>query len=380
MVVSEPGGHRGALVTGMGWDTALGSDLDEVWLALLSGTSGVVTVPSPHPVRNERAAVVAGLPMDLDPGRRQYELGARTLRAAVTDAGLEVTDPRLRLIAGTSYGPHLDVVPEGLDRWGDALAEGVGLARRPITVSTACSAGSDAILLGAALIAEGAEEICVVGGVDVLTQAKRLGHSALGTMSPTALRAFDESHDGTVLGEGAGFLVLERDSSARARGARVRGRLSGAGSANDAAGPTAPDLSGDTVVQAVRAALTAAGRGAGEVGVVNAHATGTPVNDAVECRAFTSLFAGPSGPVVFATKGAFGHTLGATGALEAVAVLLALRDQQVPPVCGLKNVMPGFPLPLPGGGLALPFTGEVGVSVTLGFGGFTTCLVLETAA
>ncbi|WP_201761343.1 MULTISPECIES: beta-ketoacyl synthase N-terminal-like domain-containing protein [unclassified Nonomuraea] len=367
----------GALVTGMAWSTALGSDLDQVWQALLAGASGVTTVPGHHPLRNDRAAVVADLPMELDPVTRQYELGARTLRAALADAGLDITDPRLRLVAGTSYGSHLDVPPGGLDRWGEALATTLGMARRPLVVSTACSAGSDAILAGAALIAESEEEICVVGGVDVLTPAKRLGHSALGTMSPTALRAFDESHDGTILGEGAAFLVLEHARSAQARGARARGRLSGTGSANDAAGPTAPDPSGGTVMNAVSAALATAGRSTGEVGVLNAHGSGTPVNDEAESRGFARTFAYGAAPVVFATKGAFGHTLGATGALEAVAVLLALRDKRVPPVHGLSTVMPGFPLPLQTGAAPLPFTGDVGLSVTLGFGGFTTCLALE---
>lgn len=361
------------LITGMAWSTALGSDLDGVWQALLSGATGMTPVPSAHPLRNDLAAVLPDLPMDLDPVRRQVETGARPLRAAVADAGLDLTDPRLRLVAGTSYGSHLDVPPDGLDVWADSLAEEVGLARRPLVVSTACSAGSDAVAVGAALIAEGEEEICVVGGVDVLTPAKRLGHSALGTMSPTALRAFDADHDGTILGEGAAFLVLE----ARARGTRLRGRLTGVGSANDATGPTAPDPSGGTVVRAVHAALAAAGRSAAEVGVLNAHGSGTPVNDDVECRALSTLFPGAETPVVFATKGAFGHTLGATGALEAVAVLLALRDGRVPPVSGLRTVMPGFPLPLPSGGAPLPFTGDVGLSVTIGFGGFTTCLALE---
>jgi 3-oxoacyl-[acyl-carrier-protein] synthase II len=82
---------------------------------------------------------------------------------------------------------------------------------------------------------------------------------------------------------------------------------------------------------------------------------------------------------VFATKGAFGHTLGATGALEAVAVLLALRDEHVPPVPGLETVVPGFPLPLATGATPRRFTGDVGLSVTIGFGGFTTCLALEAA-
>jgi 3-oxoacyl-[acyl-carrier-protein] synthase II len=368
------------LITGMAWSTALGSDLDGVWQALLAGATGVAPVPSAHPLRNDRAAVLPEVPADLDPVRRQLAAGSVPLRAAVSDAGLDLTDPRLRLVVGTSYGSHLDVTPDGLDGWGDTLATELGLARRPLLVSTACSAGSDAIAVGAALIGEGDEEICVVGGVDVLTPAKRLGHSALGTMSPTALRAFDASHDGTILGEGAAFLVLENGRSARARGARPRGRLAGAGSANDATGPTAPDPSGDTVVRAVRAALAAAGRDAAEVGVLNAHGSGTPVNDNVECHAFATAFPNAATPVVFATKGAFGHTLGATGALEAVAVLLALRDGRVPPVAGLRTVMPDFPLPLPSGGAPLTFTGDLGLSVTIGFGGFTTCLALEVPA
>ncbi|MFK3979649.1 beta-ketoacyl synthase N-terminal-like domain-containing protein [Micromonospora sp. NPDC050397] len=396
-MVSGPGGD--VLVTGMAWSTALGCDLDDVWRALLSGATGMTPVPSAHPLRNDRAAVLPDLPLDLGPVRRQFEAGSRTLRAAVSDAGLDLADPRLRLVVGTSYGSHLDVPPDGLDVWGDTLATELGLARRPLVVSTACSAGSDAISVGSALIGAGEEEICVVGGVDVLTPAKRLGHSALGTMSATELRAFDASHDGTILGEGAAFLVLEEGGSARARGARRHGRLAGVGSANDATGPTAPDPSGDTVVRAIHAALAAAGRDTTEVGVLNAHGSGTPVNDDVESRAFAAAFAGGAAaggaaaggaaagggaagggaPVVFATKGAFGHSLGATGALEAVAVLLALRDGQVPPVPGLRTVMPGFPLPLPSGA-PLPFTGDVGLSVTIGFGGFTTCLALEAPA
>jgi 3-oxoacyl-[acyl-carrier-protein] synthase II len=369
-----------ATVTGMAWTTALGSDLDGVWRALLAGHTGVRPVASPHPLRNDAAAVLADPPLGLDPVQRQLLLGSRTLLAAVADAGLEVSDPRLRLVLGTSYGSHLDVPPEGLDRWGTELAGSHAMARPPLVLSTACSAGADAILVGAALVAEGEEEICVVGGADVLTAAKRIGHSMLGTMSPTALRAFDRDHDGTVLGEGAAFLVIESPASARARGARLRGRVSGAGSANDAAGPTAPDPSGETVVAAVHAALAAAGRDTTDVGVVNAHGSGTPVNDDVETRALAALFPDPPGPVVFATKGAFGHSLGATGALEAVAVLLALRDGQAPPVHGLSTVQPGLVLPVPAAGEPLPVAGGIGLSVTLGFGGFTTCLALEAAA
>lgn len=378
MVTAPDHGAQDIRITGMAWRTALGAELDDVWQALLSGASGARPVPSAHPLRNDLAAALPDLPAD-DHRERQRVLGSRTLLAALDSAGLDSTDPRLRLVAGTSYGPHLDAPAESLGRWADEITTTLGMPQAPLTVGTACSAGSDAIALGAALIAEGAEEICVVGGVDVLTPAKRLGHSALGTMSPTRLRAFDTEHDGTILGEGAAFLVLESARSAQARDARVYGRLTGTGSANDAMGATAPDPSGDTVVRAIDTALRAAGRDAGEVAVLNAHGSGTPVNDDVECHSFRRAFRpGADGPVVFATKGAFGHTLGATGALEAVAVLLALRDHRVPPVVGLAEPMPDFPLRLPVGE-AMDFAGDIGLSVTLGFGGFNTCLVLEAA-
>ncbi|GAA2696156.1 MULTISPECIES: beta-ketoacyl synthase N-terminal-like domain-containing protein [Actinosynnema] len=361
-------------ITGLAWTTALGAGADRVWRALLEGRTGIGPVPSPHPLRNTAAAAVPGLPAE--PARRQHVLAADTLRSALADAGLVPADPRLHAVLGTSYGAHADTTGVStMDTWARDVTAELGMARPPVVVSTACSSGSDSVLLAAELITAGEAEICVCGGSDVLTDAKRLGHSALGTMSPTSLRAFDTRHDGTLLGEGAGFLVLESADSARARGARPRAAVVGAGSANDAASPAAPDLSGGSVVLAVERALRAAGREAADVGVVNAHGSGTPVNDAVEATSFTELF--PTAPPVgFATKGAFGHTLGATGALEAIAVVLALRDRVVPPVHGTEHVLPGFPLPLPIGGTTRVRDG-LGMSVTLGFGGFNTCLLLE---
>ncbi|MFI0421883.1 beta-ketoacyl-[acyl-carrier-protein] synthase family protein [Spongiactinospora sp. 9N601] len=370
-------------VTGMAWSTALGSGLREVWDRLLGGAGGIRPVPSPHPLRNDGAAVLADLPLEEDPRKRQHVLTRGTVADAVADAGLEVTDPRLRTVFGTSFAAHLDTTGvTSLDDWCAEVTGALGMAHAPVSLTTACSSGSDALLVGAELIGGGDAEICLCGAADVLTPAKRLGHSALGTMSPTALRAFDRAHDGTLLGEGAAFLVLESGRSARARGARPYGYLVGAGSANDAVNTAAPDLSGDSVVAAVGRALRSAGRSAAEVAVINAHGSGTPVNDLVECRSYARLFPGGGAagtpPLAFATKGAFGHTLGATGALEAVAVLLALRDGVVPPVHGLTNVMPGFPLRLPLGGPAA-FEGRIGLSVTLGFGGFNTCLAFEAA-
>ena len=364
------------LVTGLAWSTALGAGRDEVWQALLGGATGIRPVPGPPGLRNDKAAAVPGL-TGADPAARQHRLTRDTLAAALADSGITAAHPGLHAVLGTSYGAHLDG-PAGapLDVWCHRVGAELSLRRPPLSVSTACSSGSDSVLVGAELVRNGAAELVVCGSADVLTTAKRLGHSALGTMSPTTLRSFDAARDGTILGEGAGFLVLESAASARARGAHVYGRMLGAGSANDATGTTSPDPSGDTVVRAVERALTAAGRDTADVSVVNAHASGTQVNEEVEACSLARIFPAGVTPTVFATKGALGHSLGATGTVEAIAVLLALRDRTVPPVVGLRQVMPGFPLPLPHGGTA-PIADGVGLSITLGFGGFNTCLAFE---
>jgi hypothetical protein len=265
----------------MAWSTALGSGLEEVWAALHAGASGIRPTPCHFPLRSELGAAVPGLD-GLHPQERQLALTRDTLAAALDDAGLEPSTPEITSVLGTSYGAHLDWDPDdgalsaGLGAWADASATGLGMAEPPLSVTTACSSGSDSLLLGAELIRSGTAQICVCGGADVLTTAKRLGHSALGTLSPTGLTAFDTARDGTVLGEGAGFLVLESPSSARRRGARLRGFLTGAGSANDGTTPTAPDPGGRAVVAAVERALRDADASAGDVAVINAHGSGTP--------------------------------------------------------------------------------------------------------
>jgi 3-oxoacyl-[acyl-carrier-protein] synthase II len=365
-------------VTGRAWSTALGSDVDTAWESLLAGASGITEVPSPLPLRGLLTATVPDLESDLPAWDRQQRITRATLSKALRDAGIDPGNPRVLPILGTSYGPHLEMLDtHSLSHWSTTAARGAGCVVEPVTVATACSAGSDAVLAGLALLEEGVADVCVCGGADVLTLGKRLGHSHLGTMSPDGLRAFDIARNGTVLGEGAAFLVLERAEGARARGARPYGVVAGAGSSNDAANAVAPDPSGANVVLAVERALRDADITPEDVTVVNAHGSGTPVNDDVEARAYARLFAGvPRPPVVFATKGAFGHTLGATGAIEAVALLQALATGTVPPVPSLRNPLPRLGLPIP---MERPMKAEPGwgISVTLGFGGFNTCLVLQ---
>ncbi|MGZ3459240.1 MAG: beta-ketoacyl synthase N-terminal-like domain-containing protein, partial [Archangium sp.] len=205
-------------MTGAAWSTALGNGLGEVWRRLLAGEHGFVEIPTPHRVRNGLAAVVR--PFEDKPALRLRQLAVETLGRALSEAGLAAGGAGTRLVLGTSLGAYLDDANEReapLHAWADEVARAVGSSAPPISLSTACSSGADAILVGAELIRAGLAEVCVCGGVDILTQSKRLAHSALSTMSPTRLRAFDQGHDGMLLGEGAGFLVLESLEHARER-------------------------------------------------------------------------------------------------------------------------------------------------------------------
>jgi 3-oxoacyl-[acyl-carrier-protein] synthase II len=151
-----------------------------------------------------------------------------------------------------------------------------------------------------------------------------------------ASRPYDKGRDGFVLGEGAGVLVLETEAHAAARGARVHGYLAGAGMAADAHHVTAPDPEGLGAARSVRLALDDAGLGPADIGHVNAHATSTPLGDLAEARAL-GIALGAHRPAVTATKSCTGHLLGAAGAVEAIATVVALRDGVVPPVRNLDD-------------------------------------------
>jgi 3-oxoacyl-[acyl-carrier-protein] synthase II len=303
-------------------------------------------------------------------------LAKTSLDAAMASAGVAPGDPQVRLVVGTSLGSYLEERSQrqSLYDWAKALGRSAGITTQPLAVSTACSSGADAILLGAELIRSGQARCCICGGVDVLTVSKRLAHSSMGTMSPTMLRAFDTRHDGTLLGEGAAFVVLQAAEDVTQPLAYLRG----VGAANDATGMTVPDAEGMGGRLAVERSLADAELSPDDIGLINAHGSGTELNDASERACFAQVFTGPSKPLVFATKGNFGHSLGATGAIEAVALLLALRSQRVPPIFDLEYPNPDFPLPL-AYPHEVPCAARIGLSLTLGFGGFDTSLVFEVA-
>ena len=361
-------------ITGAAWTTPLGNDLEAVWQRLLEGESGLTRIRGGNRLRNELAAIIAQTPLDQPPVGRLVDMAVSTIARALDAAGEDPADASQQLVIGTSLGAYLE--DEGWSRplsaWAESVRSALGLAAPPIVVSTACSSGSDAILVGSELLRAGAAKTCICGGVDVLTTAKRLAHSSLGTMSPSMLRAFDARHDGTLLGEGAAFLVM---TASEPVGASF-GTLVGAGSANDAAGMTAADTSGYGAKRAIERSLRDSGLTPEDIGIISAHGSGTPMNDLAERTAFREVFGAGARPLVYATKGNFGHSLGATGSMEAITMLLALRTGKAPPIHALEQPDQDFALPLSCGEAAC-HKSRFGLSLTLGFGGFDTSLVFE---
>lgn len=362
-------------IAGLGWVTPLGDDLVSAWRGLLDGKTGFLPMESEFRLRNSLAAVVP-FHVDRPPSERLLEMARSAIAAALLDAGPSSAHyaKDTYLVLGTSYGARLDdevAACEAPDLWVQRLASEFDAI--PLAISTACSSGSDAILVGAELILAGVAKRCICGGIDLVTEAKRVAHSTLGTMSNDMLRSFDSGRSGTLLGEGAAVLVLEAAEYNPRQ--TCWGVLRGWGSANDAAGLTAPDVDGAGLRLAVIRCLEAAGVSGGEVAVINAHASGTLTNDRVEASVYGALF-GDTQPTVFATKGALGHSLGATGAIEAVTVLLGLRTGYVPPIAEMTDPIDDLRLQFSQND-ATAIRSGLGLSVTIGFGGFNTALLFE---
>jgi 3-oxoacyl-[acyl-carrier-protein] synthase II len=249
---------------------------------------------------------------------------------------------------------------------------------------SACSSGADAIGTAMRSIAAGDADAVVTGGAEAaLTPLPKAAFSALDALSVSGVsRPFDARRDGFVMGEGAGVLVLENLESARARSARILGILRGYGATADAHHVTAPDPAGSGAAAAIRRALEDAAIAAEDVVYVNAHGTSTPLNDRAETVALKLALGDRAATTpVSSTKSSIGHLLGAAGAVEAIATILALRARVVPPTLGLEEPDPDLDLDyVPGRSRPLelePGRPAIAISNSFGFGGHNTVLCLE---
>jgi 3-oxoacyl-[acyl-carrier-protein] synthase II len=267
-----------------------------------------------------------------------------------------------------------------------ALSLRHGLKGESFGVMSACAAGAHAIGEGMRMLRAGTADAVVCGGSEAaLTPLSRAAFGALDALSPTGVsRPFDVRRDGFVMGEGAGVLVLEDAEAAERRGARVLATLRGYASTSDAHHLTAPEPRGEGAARAIALALADAGLGPEDVDYVNAHGTSTPLNDRAETHALKVAFGDRANAIpVSSTKSAIGHLLGAAGAVEAVATVLALRDRVAPPTLGLTEPDEGLDLDyVPERARPLDLADDrlaVGVSNAFGFGGHNAVIVLEAA-
>ena len=251
------------------------------------------------------------------------------------------------------------------------------------TVS-ACAAGAHAIGMAERLIRYGDAEAVVTGGSEAaITPLATAAFKKMDALSDSGIsRPFDRRRDGFVMGEGAGILVLEEEEAAKARGARILGYLRGYASTSDAHHLTAPDPSGRGAAKAIELALKDADIGPEDVVYVNAHGTSTPLNDRAETQAIKVALGEERAKAipVSSTKSAIGHLLGAAGAVESIATLLALRDRIAPPTLNYEEADEGLDLdyvPREARPLANGDGRAIGISNAFGFGGHNAVLVVE---
>jgi 3-oxoacyl-(acyl-carrier-protein) synthase len=326
------------------------------------------------------------------PGQRTLGLCLAALDEALADAGLgDPSSFRVGVCLGTTVASQLndlafyktyrntgEVLLEPVDRFLKGnLADQVGRRLKVqgprMTVVNACSSGTDAIGVGLGWLKAGLCDIAICGGADELNHVPYVGFASLGIMNPDPCSPFDRDRQGLNLGEGAGIVVLEKQSIAKQRGRKAAVSFCGYGSCADAYHLTAPRPDGAGLSTALAAALNEAGIMPRDVAFVNAHGTGTKDNDLVEGNTLARVFG--KDLVMLSTKGYTGHTLGAAGGLEAVFTAAALREGWVPASAGFANRDEAISLEPIQERTAV--TGRYALSTSLAFGGNNAVIVLR---
>ncbi|MFB9909421.1 beta-ketoacyl-[acyl-carrier-protein] synthase family protein [Allokutzneria oryzae] len=400
-----------AVITGLGATTPLGGDVATTWAGLLAGRSGAAALTEEwaEPLKARIAARMA-----VDPTEKIDRVVSRRLdrstqaalvaaREAWADAGLTegaVAPERLAVVMATGIGGITSLlennealVTKGPRRVSPRMIQMImpnsgaavlslefGARGGAITPVSACASGAEAVAHALDLIRLGRADVVIAGGteacVNQLTMAGFGQAQALSTRNDepeTASRPFDKSRDGFVLGEGAAVLVIERAEVAAARGRTPYARLAGARVTSDAYDMVAPAAEGQ--VRAMRHALDEAGLSTKDIVHVNAHATSTPTGDGNEARAIHEVFGDAA--LVCATKSMTGHLLGAAGALEAVATVLSVHHNVVPPTPTLQDPDDDLPVEVTREKARHMEVGAA-LSNSFGFGGHNTALVFST--
>ena len=410
----QPSGR--VVVTGMGAVTPLGTGLDKCWPRILAGENAIDRIQSMDAsdfstriaaeVRDFNAADW----LDAKEARRidrflAFAVGASTM--AMQDSGLVVTDDNrddIGVLVGSGIGgltflaeQHRKQVEGGPSKVSPFLvpymipdmASGMvsiahGLRGPNTCVVTACATGANAIGDAYHIIKRGEAVAMVAGGTEApINEIGLAGFCSIRAMSNRnddpahASRPFDKERDGFVMGEGAGVLVLEDYDHAVARGAQIYGEIVGYGQSGDGHHITQPLPDHNGAFRSMKAALKWAGLEPKDVDYINAHGTSTPLNDRAESLALVNLWGSPEAvPPVSSTKSMIGHTLGATGAIETIFCLLAIRDGVVPPTINYETPDPDCPLDyVPNEKRALDV--KVALTNSFGFGGHNATLVVR---
>jgi 3-oxoacyl-[acyl-carrier-protein] synthase II len=400
-------------VTGVGLKTPAGLDVASFWDSLVSGRSTAATIK-----RFDASFLPVGFACEVGPdfdpvdylgpketrrADRVAHLGFAAATDALASAGALGADPaRCGVVAGTGVGglatqeeEEAVLLHKGPTRVSPFLVPMMMANATPalialhhgwtgpnLCITTACAAGAHAVGEGSRLIRDGSCDVVLAGGAEAaITPIALAAFARMGALSGRAddpvhaSRPFDADRDGFVMGEGAAFLVLERWDRAVDRGAEILGELVGYARNSDAFHITAPAEDGSGAIACMTLALADAGLRPEEVGHINAHGTSTPLNDATEARVIAKVFGdASSAPPVTSTKGTTGHLVGAAGAVEAVASLLALQHGVVPPTANHEVRDPEIALDIVVGA-PRPMERRPVLSNSFGFGGHNATLV-----
>ena len=385
-------------VTGLGLLTPLGDGVEATWERLVRGDRAIrpVTLFDVGGQRVGVAGEVDGVKVP-DPGwSRTSAMAATAAEEAMRAAGIDVARSRVGLVVGGTTGGMFEterllarlhaepdcrevlaeMLSHPLTATGERLDERLGPFARVRTLSSACSSGANALVVAAGWLLSGEVDVVVAGASDGLCRMTLAGFNALGALDPEPCRPFDRRRRGTSLGEGAGFLVLEREESARARGVVPVAELAGWALGAEAHHITNPAPDGGTIASLLERALARAGLSPADVDYVNAHGTGTPLNDATEAAALARALGPELARVpVSSSKAQLGHTLAGAGAIEAVIAALVVQRRTLVPTAGLDEPDPALAL------VHVPHTGRpvsrvrAALSNAFGFGGMDTVLV-----